>query len=169
MDVQKVDLSPLEKAAAIDRLMKAAGWKGNEVAAKLGVSTAMVCRLLSLLALPEPIQQALREEKIPPTAANELAKIEDSSVQWEFFEKLRDGKITRDGVAGARKAGKGEGEKPVKRVTASLERGRTITVAAATLDDFIAALEEALSKARKVRTQGIGLSTFIRLLKDQAA
>ena len=168
-DFQRQDLAPLEKAAAIGRLVEATGWKGNEVAARLGVSPAMVTRLLSLLTLPEPIRQALKEGRIPASGGFELAKIEDAAIQHQLAQKLMAGEITRDGVAGARKAAKTGEEKPVKRVTACLERGRTITVAAATLDDFIAALEEALSKARKGRTQGVALSTFISLLKDQAA
>lgn len=169
-DLQRVDLSPMEKANAIDRAMEANGLTGNEIAAQLGVSPTTVSRLLSLLTLPDPIQQALKEGKISAAAAGELAKIEDCAFQAEMAQKLMEGKITRDGVAGARKAAKrGDKAQAVKRVTACLDGGRTITVAAATIDDFIAALEEALSKARKGRTQGVALATFIRLLKDQAA
>lgn len=169
-DFQRVDLSPMEKATAMEKLMSVANLKGNEVAAKLGVSPAMVSRLLALLTLPEPIRQALKDGRIPASAGYELAKIEDAALRDEIARKLMDKKMTRDEVAGARKAAKrGKEESPIKKVTAWLEGGRTITVAAATLEDFIAALEEALSKARKGRTQGVALATFIRLLKDQAA
>lgn len=169
-DFQRVDLSPMEKATAMEKLMAAANLKGNEVAAKLGVSPAMVSRLLALLTLPEPIRQALKDGRIPASAGYELAKIEDSSLQADIARKLMAGEMTRDEVAGARKAAKrGKAESIVKKVTACLGEGRSITVAAATLDDFISTLEEALSKARKGRTQGVALSTFIRLLKDQAA
>ncbi|HWB11271.1 MAG TPA: ParB/RepB/Spo0J family partition protein [Pirellulales bacterium] len=173
-DFQRVDLSPMEKAAAIERLMAATGWKGNEVAARLGVSTAMVSRLLSLLALPEQIRQGLKEGKIPASAGYELAKIDNPAVQADLAQRLADGKITRDGVADARKAARREGNgKPpaaVKRVTAMLGGGRAVTVSCLgeTLDDFIAALEDALAKARKGRSQGFGLDTLLRLLRDQA-
>lgn len=169
-DFQRVDLSPMEKASAMDKLMEATGWKGNEVAARLGVSPTMVSRLLALLVLPENIQKALKEGRIAPSAGYELAKIEDAQIQAEMAQKLMEGKMTRDDVMAARKMPKrSQKENPVKRVTACLGEGRTLTVCAATLDDFLATLEEALSKARKARTQGIALSTFIRLLKDQAA
>jgi len=84
-DFQRVDLSPMEKAVAMERLMAATGWKGNEVAARLGVSTAMVSRLLSLLALPEPIRQALKQGRIPASVG---------------YDRNR----SRPGVAGAKTA-----------------------------------------------------------------
>lgn len=175
MDFQRVDLSPMEKAAAMERLMKATDWSGKEIANKLGVSPTMVSRLLALLTLPAEIRQALKDGKIPPSAGYELAKIEDSAIQAEMAQKLMEGMMTRDGVAGARKAAQRQSNgKPAgrsQRVTAVLGAGRAVTVAMAgdTLDDFIAALEEALAKARKGRTQGFALDTLLRLLRDQAA
>ena len=172
-DFQRVDLSPMEKATAMEKLMAVANLKGNEVAAKLGVSAAMVTRLLSLLTLPEPIRQALKEGRIPASAGYELAKIEDTAIQAELAQKLMDGKVTRDAVAGARKAAQRQsnGKPPaaLKRLTAVLGAGRAVTVAMSgdTLEDFIGALEEALAKARKGRTQGFALDTLLRLLRDQ--
>jgi len=173
-DFQRVDLSPMEKAVAMERLMAETGMKGNEVASRLGVSTAMVSRLLSLLALPEPIRQALKEGKIPASAGYELSKIEDAATQAEMAERLAAGKITRDGVADARKAARRQtnGKLPAgqKRVTAALGDGRAVTVSCPgeTIDDFIAVLEEVLAKARKGRTQGFALDTLIRFLRDQS-
>lgn len=173
-DFQRVDLSPMEKAVAMERLMAATGMKGNEVAAKLGVSAAMVSRLLSLLALPDPIRQALKEAKIPASAGYELAKIDDAATQADLAQRLAEGKITRDGVAGARKAARRQtnGKSPAgqKRLTAMLGDGRAVTVCCPgnTIDDFIAVLEEVLVKARKGRTQGFALDTLIRFLRDQA-
>ncbi|HWB08661.1 MAG TPA: ParB/RepB/Spo0J family partition protein [Pirellulales bacterium] len=173
-DFQRVDLSPMEKAVAIDRLMQATGWKAVEVATRLGVSTATVSRLLSLLTHPEHIKQALKEGKIPGSAGFELAKIEDAQVREDFFQKLMEGTITRDGVAGARKAAeRGKNGKPpaaVKRVTAMLGGGRAVTVCTQddTLDGFISALEDTLAKARRGRSMGFALDTLLRLLRDQA-
>lgn len=175
LDFQRCDLSPMEKATAMSRLMEATGWKGNEVAARLGVSPTMVSRLLALLTLPENIRQALKEGRIAPSAGYELAKIEDLAIQAEMAQKLMEGKITRDGLASARKGAQreptGRSAAPLKRLTAMLGAGRAVTVimAADTLDEFITALEEALAKARKGRTQGFALDTLLRLLRDQAA
>ncbi|HVX09873.1 MAG TPA: ParB/RepB/Spo0J family partition protein [Pirellulales bacterium] len=174
-DLQNVHLSPIERAAAMERLMALSNWKGNELAAKTGVSTTTITRLLALLTLPEPIRQALKEGRIPASAGYELAKIEDVALQADMAQKLMDGKVTRDAVAGARKAArrKANDQSPatLKRLTAVLGAGRAVTVAMVgdTLDDFIGALEEALAKARKGRTQGFALDTLLRLLRDQAA
>ena len=164
----------MEKAAAMERLMKATDWNGKDIAGKLGVSAAMVSRLLSLLTLPEPIRQALKQGTIPASAGFELAKIGDRAIQADLAQRLAEGKITRDGVAGARKAARRESnDRPqaaLKRLTAVLGAGRSVTVATAgdTLDDFIAVLEDALAKSRKARSQGFGLDTLLRLLRDQA-
>ncbi|HVX12079.1 MAG TPA: ParB/RepB/Spo0J family partition protein [Pirellulales bacterium] len=173
VDFQRVDLSPLEKAAGIERLMRAAGWKASEAAAKLGVSAAKVSRLLSLLSLPQPIREAVKAGRIPASAGYELAKVDDAAMQAEIAERLAQGKLSRDAVAGERKAARRRGNataKAAKRRTAMLGGGRAVTVCTTggTLDDFIAVLEDALSKARRGRTQGFSLTTFLRLLRDQA-
>ena len=55
-------------------------------------------------------------------------------------------------------------------MTAILGESRSVTVASSglTLERFIELIEELLSKARRVRTQGVELATFIKMLKDQA-
>ena len=55
-------------------------------------------------------------------------------------------------------------------MTAPLGAGRAVTVTcqSLSLDGFIEILEELLGKARKVRTQGVELATFWKMLKDQS-
>ena len=55
-------------------------------------------------------------------------------------------------------------------MTASLPGGKTVTVMGQglTLDTFIETLEELLTKARKVRPQGVELGTLIKILRDQS-
>jgi hypothetical protein len=67
----------------------------------------------------------------------------------------------------------GEGHAPAnrtKRVTAVLPGGRSVTLMCENpnLERFIQTLEELAAKARKVRPRGIELSTFVRMLKDEA-
>jgi hypothetical protein len=79
---------------------------------------------------------------------------------------------TRDQLAGAARRSRQTAEKcePVRRVTAKLAGNRSLTVQGviASLDDFIAAAEEVLAKARKARTQGVEVGTFVKMLADQA-
>ncbi len=168
------DLSALEKARGIRGLMEVTAWNANQAAAALGFSNATVTRLLKLLVLPEAIVAQVKSGKIPPSAAYELAFIEDAAKQAEMAQQLADGKLTRDALAGARKAaarpssGKAAGQ--ASRVTAVLGDGRAVSVSGSelTLDRFIEQIEEVLSKARRVRTQGVELGTFIKMLRDQA-
>jgi hypothetical protein len=58
----------------------------------------------------------------------------------------------------------------IKRVTAVLPGGRSVTLTCENpnLEQFIRTLEELAAKARKVRPRGIELSTFVRMLRDEA-
>lgn len=171
---QRADLSALEKADAIEKLMRTSGWSAVQVAAKLGMSAANVSKLLALRTLPEPIQRAVETGRIAASAAYELAQVNDATRRNELAERLLAGKLTRDGLIGLRKASAkttpASGVSQVSRATAQLATDRSITVAAVelTLERFIDVLEELLGKARKARTQGFELGTFTKMLRDQA-
>ena len=173
-DCQRAELSPLEKADAINKLMRVSGWPAVQVAAKLGMSAANVSKLLALQGLSEPIRQAIESGRIAPSAAYELAQIDDAARRDELAEKLLAGKLTRDGLVALRKTGRRPAATgqvaQVSRATAQLAADRSITVAAGdlTLERFIDLLEELLNKARRARTQGFELATFTKMLRDQA-
>lgn len=173
-NIQREDLSPLEKAKAISRLMALANCPASEASSKLGLTPSTTTRLLSLLSLPDELQQQVSSGEITPSAAYELAKIEDPVLQSQFAKELASGAMTRDRLAGARKAArKPQDVKPMTapgRFMAVLGTGRTVTVAGNGLDleSFISTLEEILSRARKARSTGIALPTFMKLLRDQA-
>lgn len=174
--------SPLEKGEAIDRLMKLTGWNATTVAAKLGLSNATVSRLLSLLGLPEPIREQVHRGDISLTAACELAKVENGDARAAMAADVAGGRLTRDALSGAVKNLKKsadrqdpagppqDGDAGPSRVSAKLASGRTVSVSGKGLDlvAFIEALEEVLAKARRARTQGVEVSTFARMLRDQA-
>ncbi len=170
---QREDLSPLEKARALKQLMTVTGWNAKQVAGGLGMSRAMVSRLLSLLHLPEELQQKVEQGDIPVSAAYELTQVADPRIQESLATALAEGRLNRDGISHARKRGNEAAvNKPAStsRVTALLGEGRSFTMTAPGLDleSFIGSLEELLAKARRVRPQGMSLRTFITMLKDQA-
>ncbi|MEZ6100617.1 MAG: ParB/RepB/Spo0J family partition protein [Pirellulaceae bacterium] len=169
---QREGLSACEQSDAIASLMERTGWTQTEVAEHLGMSGATVTRLLALQVLPEPIREQVRAGKIAASAAYELARVGDAAKQQELAGQLASGKLTRDGLAGALKAGRKK-ETPAKtssRVTAKLGLNRAVTVVSEslTLESFIEILEELLGRARKVRSQGVELATFCRMTADQA-
>lgn len=169
---QREDLTALETARAVEQLIKLTGWTAGQTAAQLGFSDAKVSGLRKLLTLPEAILVQVESGKIPASAACELARVEDPARQAELAQQMSAGRLTRDGVAGARKAAKrstGGDEGQPSRVTAVLGPKRSITVAGAgTLEQFIELIELLLGKARRERSRGTELATFIRLLRDQA-
>jgi ParB family chromosome partitioning protein len=171
---QRSELSALEKATALHRLMLETEWSAAQAAAKLGLSAATVAKHLALLTLPESIRQAVAAGTISASAGYELAQIDDAERQSALAEQLAAGLLTRDGLVGARKAERNRAGTttagPVVRATALMSEGRSVTVSSAnlTLDSFIEAVEDILTKARRERTRGAKLSTFLKLLRDQA-
>jgi len=173
-NIQRVDLSALEKARAIARLMEATGWNAAETAARLGISAATAARLTALLSLPATIVAQVEAGRLPASTAYEIAKIEDPARQAALAQEAVEGRLTRDGVSGQFKK-KRRGESHKESVTASRvivnlggERSVTVTGAGICLETLIGWLEELLGRARKARTQGLALKTFIKMLRDQA-
>ncbi len=176
LNCQREDLTPLEKAKAIASVMKNTSATATQVAAKLGMSNAMVTRHLSLLSLPRDVQARIEAAELSPSIAYEIAKIKDPVEQAKRVTEAIGGKLTRDELVGARKASNRNGvDRPSSeapsRVTAKLPGGKSISVAAPqlNLESFIAALEELLGRARQARTKGLALDTFRKMLADQAS
>lgn len=169
---QREDLTPLEKARGIDSLMTETGWNASEVAQRLGMSNPTVSRLLTLLSLPEEIQEQVASGKIAPSAAAELAKVKDAERRSDLAGQLASGKLTRDEVAKAAKKPKRRSSAPKpasERLIAMLGLGRVVSVLAPSLsmESVIELLEELLAKARKAKSQSLSLATFSKLLEDQ--
>jgi ParB family transcriptional regulator, chromosome partitioning protein len=174
MDCQREMCTPLERALAIDALMKATGWKAAEVAQKTGLSRPTVTKLRTLLSLGDDIREGLTTGAIPMSAGYDLARIDEPGRRAELAKKFTAGELTRDGLAATVTAARrATDKKPVgraKRATAALGRGRSVTVCGdgLTLASFIVLLEELLSSARLARRNKMTLSTFCGMLKDQA-
>lgn len=173
-NVQRSDLSPLEKATAIAQLMQAEKWSAAQAANKLGMSAPSVSRLLALLQLPPEIRSKVATGEIPVSAAYELAQVGDATQRNELAQQVAAGTLTRDGLTAARKSrgtpSPATAETKPLRVIAKLGAQRTVAVSAVglTLERFIEQLEELLGKARKARPQGLELGTFIKMLADQS-
>src|ERR1700733_747226 len=168
-------LNPIERARGIAKVMAEKGITASQIVTELGESSdASVSNALKLLKLPKPIQDLVEDGSIASSAGSQLAGIEDAEKQAEFARQLMERRLNRDGLCGAikmhRKSGGKEGKSGPSRATAVLGPGRLVTVSRAGLDleAFIGTLEELIAKARKVRTRGIGLSTFLKILRDEA-
>jgi ParB family chromosome partitioning protein len=86
-NLQRADLSSMEKSDAIVRLRDEHGLSVRDLAARLGISKSAVQRALDIQTLPPELKQALRngaaESKILL-----LAQIEDPKVRAQMLEKI---------------------------------------------------------------------------------
>ncbi|HEY1687035.1 MAG TPA: ParB/RepB/Spo0J family partition protein [Tepidisphaeraceae bacterium] len=173
LNCQRDDLAPMEKAKAIDRLMKETGWSATQTASKLGLSNAAVTRSLSLLTLPDTIRKDVESGEILPSAAYQLAQVENAEKQAELAKEVVTKKLTRDKLANkvqeVRHATETNVEqKAPSRVTAKLNGGVSVTVKAPelTLTVFLEVLESLSARARHARKRNIPLNQFLKSLTD---
>ncbi|MCA9092028.1 MAG: ParB/RepB/Spo0J family partition protein [Planctomycetaceae bacterium] len=169
------DLTSLEKARGMQRLIETTGWTPSQVCQRLGMSAATLSRLLSLLILPLEIQDRIEGGEIPSSTGYELARISDPEAQAQLASQVAATKLTRDDVVRKQRracrtvAGREARATPLSRAVALLGNGSSVSVSGADLDfdRFIEMLEQILSRSRKGRQQGISLSTFLKVLRDE--
>ncbi len=86
-NLQRDDLTPLERAHAIGALKETYSLSIRDIAEKLGVSKAMVQRSLEILDLPDDLLNALREGASESKVLL-LAKIEDAEVRSSYLKDI---------------------------------------------------------------------------------
>ncbi len=164
-------LAPLDLAEAVQDVMTTHGLNGVEAGARLNLKPHSVTKCLAMLRLPDQVKTDIRAGKISPAKAYELSKVDDPVLQMELAQRAVSG-ATRDEIAGAvkRTRRKTETTELLKRVTAKLSGDRAVTVQGVigSLDDFINTLVDLLSAARKARTQGVEVGTFVKMMSDLA-
>jgi ParB family chromosome partitioning protein len=92
------DLNPVERAKGFQRLMLLGKLTASEVAGRLKVSNAMVSRDLSLLELPDELQQQVIKGTLPSSVAASLARLADDETRHYLASLHADGTLSRDGV-----------------------------------------------------------------------
>lgn len=86
-NIQRADLTPLERAHAIGALKDAHNLSVRDIADKLSVSKSMVQRSLEILDLPDDLLNALREGASESKVLL-LAKIEDPEIRASYLKDL---------------------------------------------------------------------------------
>jgi ParB family transcriptional regulator, chromosome partitioning protein len=174
---QRADLTPVETAKGIDRLMNATGWTAARVATELGLSPATVSKLLALLVLPKEVQDQVHAGTLAASTAYELAKIRDPKKRAKLTAEAAAGGLTREGVV-ARGAGSGKEPPAVraarrpskcKQVVVALGEGRKVTVAGPglTLAALAAWTEELLARLRRLGEKDMDLREAAKALSAQ--
>ena len=86
-NLQRTDLSPLERAHAIAALKETSKLSVREVGDKLGISKSMVQRSLDILNLPDDLLNALKEGASESKVLL-LSKIEDEEIRASYLKDL---------------------------------------------------------------------------------
>lgn len=86
-NIQREDLSPVDRARAFDRLVKEFNFKHHEIGKKVGKSREYVSNSLRILSLPEYIINALSENKITEGHTRPLMMLVDRPQEQETLFK----------------------------------------------------------------------------------
>jgi len=85
-NVQRVDLSPIDRAKGFERLMNEFALTTSEIAARIGKSVAYVSNSMRLLSLPDALKDGLLSGLISEGHARALAAIDDQSLMIEAYK-----------------------------------------------------------------------------------
>ncbi|MFA6475615.1 MAG: ParB/RepB/Spo0J family partition protein [Patescibacteria group bacterium] len=88
-NIQRSDLSPIEKAEGYRKLLQEFGLNHDEAAKKLGLSRSSFSNTLRLLDLPGDIQKALAEGKITEGHAKVLLGLDNERDQRRYVELIK--------------------------------------------------------------------------------
>jgi ParB family chromosome partitioning protein len=86
-NIQREALHYLDEAAACHRLISVHGLTQREVAARLGRSQSAVANLVRLLALPEPVREALRASALGERHARALLRLPGEREQRAMLDR----------------------------------------------------------------------------------
>lgn len=167
------DLTPLEKAKGLERLMESTKWNQAEVARRVGMSEAAVSRSLAILKLPVDVQQQVAAGKIAESKAYQLTQVANAAEQSTLAQEVAAEGLPRDELSRrVRKssAGAPASDAKVARVTIKRPEGRTLSVSGGelTLSSLIDCLEGVLAGAKKAHRRGVELAAFVRLANAEA-
>jgi len=85
-NVQRIDLSPLERAQAFQQLMRDFHFSVSQIAEKVGKSTPYISNSIRLLTLPDAIKDGLAGSLITEGHARALAQVDDEKAMIECYK-----------------------------------------------------------------------------------
>jgi ParB family chromosome partitioning protein len=108
-NIQRQDLSPLEMAKAFRLLIDEYHLKQEDVANRVGMNRSSIANYMRLLALPEPVRDALERGRIDMGHARALAGLDDDKAQVAILQAvLRGGLSVRQAELLVQRAKAGE-------------------------------------------------------------
>jgi len=151
-NVQRTDLNPIERAKAFDRLMREFNLTNQEIAERIGKSSAYVSNSLKLLSLPDALKDGLIGGLITEGHARALSGIRDTRLMIEAYKMvLREGASVRRAEEIARNLRQKEGS-----FTPNNKHGRPAYIVSKEIDQ----LQQKLSRA-------LGKNAFVKLTRTR--
>lgn len=151
-NLHRKDLSPVEEARALKRLMDEFNLNQRDLAKRLGKSLGSVNQTLRILSLSdEALESVQTSEQLTKSVLLEVAKEDDPKKQLSLIDKAKAGQLT---VRKARQEkGRGGGaEKPKSAVHSIVLENATVTIRfrkkTVTRDERIAVLQAALDQEK---------------------
>ena len=95
-NLQRIDLTPVEEARGIYRLIEEKGWTQTQAAEALGKSKSETSSLLRILDLPEDILDGVSTSKLALSrnVLSELARVPEGAVRERLLNAARTGDLT---------------------------------------------------------------------------
>lgn len=87
-NIHRVQLNPLEEAAAFQQLLEDFGFSQEELARRLGKSRPVISNALRLLTLPVDVQRRVAAGVLSAGHAKALLALDDRDVQVRFAERI---------------------------------------------------------------------------------
>lgn len=87
-NLQREDLGPLERARAYQRLVDQHGLQQEEIARKVGKSRTAVSNTMRLLALPQPVLDAVEQGSLSEGHARPLLALPTAALQIEVMQQV---------------------------------------------------------------------------------
>ncbi len=150
------DLSPIEEAKALARLMKLNSCTGKRLAESLNIAPAQVSRALALLKLPANVQQQVESGQVSARAAYQISRLNDGNSQTDLARQAAKGKLTHTEATETVRRQRGRpglnnAKAAATRLTFLTERGWHVTVSRrhkGSYDEIEQALTEVLEEVR---------------------
>lgn len=147
-NVQRVDLSPIERAQAFQQLLRDFKFSHQQIADKIGKSIAYVSNSLRLLGLPDAIKDGLAGGLISEGHARALASIENERHMIECYKQiLKEGASVRRAEELVRRFKQASGQTPDGEAT---EVGR-VALHNTEIDDWQDRLHSVFKEDTKVK------------------
>jgi ParB family chromosome partitioning protein len=150
-NILRADLKPIEQARAFQRLMEVKAWSMRQLGQELHLAHGTVVKALSLLDLPEAVQEMVAQGAIKPATAYEIGKAGTTEDQVELATRVVTEGLTRDQVTTAvkeRKTGKSTTPATRAKEEIRLADGTQVTVIGPAVAAGIEAIAGALEQAR---------------------